>query len=113
MHGLATYAERLWLAPKNQPTRKFSQLFWDNLAKTGRINELKLGLALYFMNGIGEGVKISLKMKGAGLGMLKTKRMNPIEMMGGGHKCKDAKAIHAMLKKAEELEEARIGTTSS
>ena len=48
----------VWVSqPKDQPTRKFAQLFWDNLAKTGRVNELWLGLSLYFMNGFGEGIK--------------------------------------------------------
>jgi quinone-modifying oxidoreductase subunit QmoC len=107
MHGLAHYAKRLGIAPKNQPTQKFAQLFWNNLAKTGRVNELKLGLALYFMNGFGEGVKTSLKMKDIGLGMYMTKRLNPMELVGG-HKCKDAKGLQAILKKAEELEAARV-----
>jgi quinone-modifying oxidoreductase subunit QmoC len=107
MHGLAHYATRLGIEPKNQPTRKFSQLFWDNLVKTGRVNELKLGISLYFMNGFGEGIKTSLGMSGIGMGMLKTKRMSPVEMLGG-HGVKDKKGFHAMLKKAEELEAARI-----
>jgi quinone-modifying oxidoreductase subunit QmoC len=107
MHGLAHYAKRLGIAPKNQPTYKFAELFWKNLSKTGRVNELKLGLALYFMNGFGEGVKTSLKMKDIGLGMFMTKRLNPLELIGG-HKCKDAKGLQAILKKAEELEAARI-----
>jgi quinone-modifying oxidoreductase subunit QmoC len=107
MHGLAHYAKRLGIAPKNQPTYKFAELFWKNLSKTGRVNELKLGLALYFMNGIGEGIKTSLKMKDIGLGMLMTKRLSPMELLGG-HKCKDAKGLQAILKKAEELEAARI-----
>jgi heterodisulfide reductase subunit C2 len=107
MHGLAHYAKRLGIAPKNQPTYKFAELFWKNLTKTGRVNELKLGLALYFMNGFGEGVKTSLKMKDIGLGMLMTKRLSPMELIGG-HKCKDAKGLQAILKKAEELEAARI-----
>ena len=107
MHGLAHYAKRLGIAPKNQPTNKFAHLFWNNLTKTGRVNELLLGLALYFMNGFGEGVKTSLKMQKIGLGMLKTKRLTPMELIGG-HKCKDAKGLQAILKKAEELEAARI-----
>ena len=107
MHGLAHYAKRLGIAPKNQPTQKFAQLFWNNLTRTGRVNELKLGLALYFMNGIGEGIKTSLKMKDVGLGMLKTKRMSPMELLGG-HKCKDAGGLQKILKKAEELEAARV-----
>ena len=106
MHGLAHYAHRLGVAPDDQPTRKFAKKFWDNLTKTGRINELKLGLGLYFMNGFGEGVKTSLKMKDVGLGMVKTKRMNPMEMMGG-HGCKDAKGLHAILDKAREIELAK------
>lgn len=107
MHGLAHYGKRLGLAPKNQPTNKFSQIFWDNLAKVGRVNELTLGLSLYFMNGLVDGIKTSLKMKGIGLGMWKTKRMNPMEVFGG-HSVKDKAGLHAMLKKAQELEDARI-----
>ncbi len=106
MHGLAHYADRLGLAPEEQPTRKFAKKFWNNLTKTGRVNELKLGLALYFMNGMGEGIKTSLKMKDVGLGMVKTKRMNPMEMMGG-HGCIDAKGLHAIMDKAREIELAK------
>jgi quinone-modifying oxidoreductase subunit QmoC len=79
MHGLAHYAKRLGIAPKNQPTNKFAELFWKNLVKTGRVNELRLGLSLYFMNGIGEGIKTSLKMQKIGLGMLMTKRLTPMQ----------------------------------
>jgi len=104
MHGLAHYGKRLGLAPKNQPTAKFSQLFWDNLTKTGRVNELKLGISLYFMNGFGEGIKTALKMKDVGLGMVKTGRMNPMEYFGG-HGCKGAGDIRKMVAKAREIEE--------
>jgi quinone-modifying oxidoreductase subunit QmoC len=111
MHGLASYAKRLGLAPKQQPTAKFAQLFWDNLAKNGRVNELKLGLSLYFMNGLGEGIKTALAMKDIGLNMLKTKRLDPLEILGG-HSVSDKSGFHAMLKKAEELEMARIEKNS-
>lgn len=107
MHGLAHYATRLGLAPKNQPTRKFAKLFWNNLAKTGRVNELKLGISLYFMNGISEGIKTSMRMMGIGINMYKTKRLNPMEMIGG-HKCKDAKGLHAIIAKAREIESSKI-----
>jgi quinone-modifying oxidoreductase subunit QmoC len=106
MHGLAHYAKRLGLVPKNQATQKFAQIFWDNLSKKGRVNELKVGLSLYFMNGFAEGVKTSLKMQKIGMGMLKTKRMNPFEILGG-HGCKDKKGLQAVLKKAREIEEAK------
>ena len=106
MHGLAHYADRLGLAPEDNPTRKFAKKFWKNLSKKGRVNELKLGLALYFMNGVGEGVKTALKMKDVGLGLTKTKRMNPMEMVGG-HGCKDAAGLRAILDKAREIELAK------
>ena len=109
MHGLAHYAKRLGIAPKEQPTAKFAQLFWDNLMKKGRVNELKLGMALYFMNGFGEGVKVAMKNQKLGMNMIKTKRMNPMEIMGG-HAVKDLAGFHKVIKKAEELEQARIAT---
>jgi len=106
MHGLAHYAERLGLAPKNQPTRKFSLLFWDNLVKTGRVNETTLGIKLYFMNGFVEGVKTALKNASIGLGLMKTKRMNPMALIA--HKgCKGKNDIHKIIAKAREIEQAK------
>ncbi len=107
MHGLAHYAKRLGLVPKGQPTEKFAQLFWNNLTEKGRVNELKLAISLYFMNGFAEGVKTSLKMKEVGLGMLKTKRMAVNEAYRG-HRIEDLDGFHKMLEKAQELEDARI-----
>ena len=106
MHGLANYAHRLGVAPKMQPTRHFAKLFWNNCVKTGRVNELKLSVGLYFKDGFGQGIKNGMAMKDVALGLLKAKRLNPFEMLGG-HKCKDQNGIHAMLKKARELEEKR------
>ncbi len=106
MHGLAHYAKRLGLAPKNQQTMKFASIFWDNLTKKGRVNELQLGLKLYFMNGFVEGIKTALCMKEMGMSMLMTKRMSPMEYFGG-HSIKDTKGLHAILKKAREIEEAK------
>jgi quinone-modifying oxidoreductase subunit QmoC len=107
MHGLAHYANRLGLVPKNQQTQQFAQRFWNNLSKKGRVNELKLGLSLYFMNGFAEGVKTSFKMQKIGLGMLKAKRMAPLEI-AGGHGCKDIKGLQAALRKASEIEAAKL-----
>lgn len=106
MHGLANYAHRLGLAPKNQPTRQFAVMFWNNIVKTGRVNELKLSLGLYFKDGFASGIKTALAMKDVGLGMLKAKRLNPLELLKP-HGCKDTKGIHAMLKKAREIEDRR------
>lgn len=107
MHGLAHYAKRLGLVPKEQPTAKFAQMFWDNLMKKGRVNELKLGLALYFMNGFAEGLKVAMAQKDLGLAMMKTKRLNPMEILGG-HGLKDLSGFQKIIRKAQELEDARV-----
>ncbi len=107
MHGLAHYAKRLKLVPQNQPTQKFAQLFWENLNKKGRVNELKLGMALYFMNGFAEGIKVAMANQKLGMNMLKTKRMSVGEAFGG-HSCDDVPGLHKIMQKAQELEDARI-----
>jgi quinone-modifying oxidoreductase subunit QmoC len=112
MHGLAHYGKRLGLAPKQQPTRQFAQLFWNNLYKKGRVNELKLGLSLYFMNGFAQGVKTSLKMQKVGQGLFFSKRMDPTEILGG-HGCKDSKGLRAALDKARQIEENKTAQSQS
>ncbi|WP_127478310.1 4Fe-4S dicluster domain-containing protein [Sulfurivermis fontis] len=107
MHGLASYAKRLGLAPNRQPTKEFGQIFWDSIAKNGRVNELKIGVGLYFMNGFSQGIKNALAGRELGMAMMKSKRMNPMEYFGG-HKCKDLSGIAKMLKKAEEFEAEHI-----
>ncbi len=108
MHGLANYAHRLGLAPKMNPTRRFAKLFWDNIAKSGRVNEMRLSLALYFMDGFIPGIKQTLSMAGMGWGMFRAKRMSPPAFFF--HKgCKDSKGIQKMLKKAREIEDRRKG----
>ena len=107
MHGLATYAHRLGLAPQMQPTRQFSVLFWDNCTRTGRVNELRLTLGLYFKDGFMAGLKTAWAMRGVGFGLLRAKRLNPLELLGG-HACKDKAGIHRMLKKAQEIESRRL-----
>ena len=104
MHGLATYAHKLGLAPKMQPTRDFSLQFWANCTKTGRVNELKLTLGLYFKDGLVAGIKKGWSMRGTAFGLLKAGRLNPFELLGG-HRCKDSKGIAAMLAKAQEIEQ--------
>ena len=109
MHGIAEYAYRIGKSPKGQPTQHLSKAFWDNATKTGRVNEVKLTQTLYFKDGIGEGIKKAMAMQDVALGLVKSGRLNPMEALGGGHKCKDIKGIHAMLAKAKELENQRKG----
>ncbi|RMD69960.1 MAG: heterodisulfide reductase [Gammaproteobacteria bacterium] len=112
IHGLAHYAEVLGLAPKDNPTRKFALIFWDNIEKHGRVNELELGIKLYFMNGFKEGVKTSMRMAPLGLNMLKTKRMNPLGLVA--HKgCKEKKGLRAILEKAKAIEEQKTKSFSA
>jgi quinone-modifying oxidoreductase subunit QmoC len=108
MHGLAHYAHRLGLAPKGQPTRDFAARFWNNLTKRGRVNELTLTLGHYFKDGLVAGIKTSLAMQQIGLGMLKAKRLNPLEIFGG-HKVKELSGFHAIVAKAREIEDRRRG----
>jgi quinone-modifying oxidoreductase subunit QmoC len=108
MHGLANYAHRLGLAPKGQPTLAIAKLFWDNMVKYGRVNELKFSLAMYFKDGFVQGIKNALAMQGIGLGLVKAKRLNPMEMIGG-HTCKDLAGFKKMVAKAREIEDRRKG----
>ena len=108
MHGLANYANRLGLAPKMNPTRRFAKIFWDNISTTGRINETRLSLRLYFMNGFLQGIKNMLAMRNVGLGMLLTRRFNPFAFfISGGIKNKNQ--LRQMLNKARQIEDARKG----
>lgn len=108
MHGLANYAHRLGIAHKKNPTRRFAKIFWDNIAASGRVNELVLSIKLYFMDGIVSGIKKGLEMMGVGLGMLKTGRLNAFGLFAHAG-IKDIKGYKAMLKKAREIEDKRKG----
>jgi quinone-modifying oxidoreductase subunit QmoC len=110
MHGLAHYANRLGMVPKGQPTQEIAKIFWNNLVKTGRVNELKFSLSMYFKDGFLQGIKNALAMQSIGLGLVKAGRLNPMELFGG-HKCKDSDAIKKMIAKAREIEDRRHGLT--
>ena len=106
MHGLASHAHRLGLAPKMQPTRAFSLRFFDNFRRAGRVNELKLTLGLYFKDGFVSGLRKAWEMRHVGLGLLKAGRLNPLELVRG-HRVKDTRGLAAMLAKAEQIEQRR------
>ena len=112
MHGIAAYAHALGRAPKMQPTRDFSLQFWANCTRTGRVNELRLTLGLYFRDGPLAGIRKGMSMRAVALGLLKAKRLNPFEILRG-HRCKDRKGIAAMLAKAREIDELRRRTGAS
>jgi len=111
MHGLATYAKRLGLVPANQPTAWFSGVFWNNLLKKGRVNELKLGLSLYFKDGFMSGIKEALAHQKLGMQMMKAKRMSVMEILGG-HGIKNSGDLQKIIKKAEEIESARLNSNN-
>jgi len=108
MHGLANYAHRLGIAPKMNPTRRFAKIFWNNISTNGRVNELKLSIGLYFMDGIAAGIKKGLAMLPVGLGLMKTGRLNAMGLFGG-HTIKGKGDLQKMLKKAREIEDKRKG----
>jgi len=111
MHGLAAYAHKLGMAPKMQPTRDFSLLFWKNCTETGRVNELKLTMGVYFSGGLISGIKKGWAMKNVAIGLVLAKRLNPFELFKS-HKCKGVKGIHAMLAKAAEIDSRRTKHTA-
>jgi quinone-modifying oxidoreductase subunit QmoC len=108
MHGLANYSYRLGLSPKGQPNQAIAKIFWNNAVKHGRVNELTFSLAMYFKDGIVQGIKNAMAMQGVGLGLMKAKRLNPMEILGG-HTCKDKGGIAKMIAKACEIEDRRRG----
>jgi len=108
MHGLASYAHRLGLAPKQQPTRDFSLIFWDNCTKTGRVNELRMTISVYFREGFMSGVKKMWTLRNIGRGLFFAKRLNPLELFVS-HGCKDKDGLRRALKKADEIEARRRG----
>ena len=108
MHGLASYAHRLGLAPKDQPTRDFSLIFWENCTKTGRVNELRMTISVYFREGFMSGVKKMWTLRNIGRGLFFAKRLNPLELFWG-HSCKDKDGLRRALKKADEIEARRRG----
>ncbi len=110
MHGLANYAYRLGIAPQGQPTQGVARMFWDNLAKTGRINELKFAIDLYFKDGLASGMQVVWNMKEDVLGLVKANRLNLLELFSA-HECQDKIGIQKMLAKAREIEDRRKGFT--
>ncbi len=108
MHGLANYSYRLGLAPKKQPTRAVASIFWNNMLKTGRVNELKFSLSVYFKDGFVQGIKNSLAMQKVGMGLMKAKRLSPMEIFGG-HGCKDISSLQKIVAKARDIEDRRKG----
>ena len=102
VHGLATYASERGYVDEKQPTHRFAKnIFWKNIVATGRVGEAMLTMRLYFVDGIGPGIKMGLEMKDAALGMLLTKRLKPLPFRS---KIKGYSGFQAMLDKARELE---------
>ncbi len=106
MHGLAQYSQRLGLAPKMQPHRDFTQIFYRNYVRVGRVNELKLTMRLYFKDGLMAGIRKGWEMRNVAFALLKAKRLNPFELFGG-HKVKDRKGLEAILAKAHQIEQRK------
>jgi quinone-modifying oxidoreductase subunit QmoC len=72
--------------------------------KKGRVNELKMGLSMYFKDGFGQGIKNALANQKLGQNMMKAKRMNAMEFFGG-HGVKSPGDLQKIIKKAQEIED--------
>ena len=106
MHGLAHYAVRRGLAPADPPTRRLAERFWENVVRTGRVNEPRLALSLLLANGLAEGVRRTLRSRDAGLGLLKAGRMSRLAAVAGDG-VKDPAELRAILEKARAIELAK------
>ena len=63
---------------------------------------------MYFMDGFSEGVKRGLSMAGVGVGLMKTKRLNPLGFFSSGG-IKGKNDLQKILAKAREIEDQRKG----
>jgi quinone-modifying oxidoreductase, subunit QmoC len=85
---------------EEQPTAQFAQLFWNNMpTKTGRVNELKLGLSCTSRTASAKASRPRWRCRTSALGMLKTKRLSPMELWAATSA--RTRGMHAMLKKAQ------------
>ena len=57
MHGLAELRAPPRPGAEDAADAPSSALFWNNCTKTGRVNELKLSMGLYFKDGFVQGIK--------------------------------------------------------
>jgi quinone-modifying oxidoreductase subunit QmoC len=55
-----------------------------------------------------QGIKNALNMQAVGLGLVKAKRLNPMEILGG-HGVKDQAGFKAMIEKARQIEDRKKG----
>ena len=62
---------------------------------------------MYFKDGFGEGIKNAMANQKLGQQMMKTKRMNAMEILGG-HGIKNPGDLQKIIKKAQEIEEAKL-----
>lgn len=73
-----------------------------------RVNELKLSLGLYFMDGFISGLRQAWAMRKVGIGLLRTGRLNLFGLVGQKG-CRGAGELQRMLAKARLLEDQRKG----
>ena len=111
MHGLANYAHRLGLAPKSQPTREFSPLFWDNLHQDRpRQRTASSPWALYFKDGFVAGrQERRWSMQDVGLGLMQGEAPEPDGAPRRPRVQGPGRASQRMLAKAHEIEDAPHG----
>ncbi|MBF0620333.1 MAG: 4Fe-4S dicluster domain-containing protein [Magnetococcales bacterium] len=105
VHGLARFAVEKKRADKDQVTRRFAKILWENMERGGRIGEMALTTKLYMVNGIPDGVKKGMEMKDQAMSMLKSGRlkMDPLHLS----RIRGHAGFKAMLKKAREIEQKK------
>ncbi|MEW5912286.1 MAG: 4Fe-4S dicluster domain-containing protein [Thermodesulfobacteriota bacterium] len=104
MHGLARYALRQGIVPRKE-TSKFGKVFWDCIAKTGRIDETDVPMRYTMTAGPIHGIFNALEMMDIGRALLSHKRMK-FKVAPGvppAKKIKGIRGLKKMLKKAAAM----------
>jgi quinone-modifying oxidoreductase subunit QmoC len=68
-------------------------------------------ISVYFKDGLIPGIKKFWALRDIGAGLMKAKRLNPMELFVN-HGCKDKDGLRRALKKADEIEARRRGYTA-
>ena len=104
MHGLAHYAISKGILTRKD-TAIFGREFWQQIYKTGRIDEKDLSRRYFFADGIITGIKKSLEMARMGIIMLLHGRMKILPEK----KIKGIKSLRSMLDKAMQTGKGGTG----
>ncbi len=98
MHGLAHYALKQGFVPRKD-TANFGMEFWNQVYRLGRVDEKDLSRRYFFLDGLIQGIKNSIKFMDMGLKLFLHRRMKILPEK----KIKGIQSLRKMLDKAEQM----------